>query len=176
MLTWIKYKRASFLPNIIFFGSNFLLRLQFPIKARLIFNFQLWFSTFLRQYATVACSRKVEIIQLSCDSMQQSHVAQISPFTARFCRTSHVFVASCKRALILQEAMFTTRKGLWLNVQVASRHLVRYGQLLNIADCCYWVCFGVFLYHGQWPANAVYFLKHSPWRFLVVQFIFAVFH
>ena len=89
--------------------------------------------------------------------MQQSHVAQISPFTARFCRTSHVFVASCKRALILQEAMFTTRKGLWLNVQVASRHLVRYGQLLNIADCCYWVCFGVFLYHGQWPANAVYF-------------------
>ena len=58
--------------------------------------------------ATVECCRKkVEWFQLSCDSMQQSHVAQISPFTQRdfvarrmflshvpcFCRMSHVFVA-----------------------------------------------------------------------------------
>ena len=36
------------------------------------------------RHAAVACGRKkVEIIQLSCDSMQKSHVAQISPFTQR---------------------------------------------------------------------------------------------
>ena len=35
-------------------------------------------------HATVACCRKkVEIIQLSCDIIQQSHAAQISPFTQR---------------------------------------------------------------------------------------------
>ena len=36
------------------------------------------------RHATVVCSRRnVEIIQLSCDNVQQSHVAQISPFTQR---------------------------------------------------------------------------------------------
>ena len=49
MLTWIKYKRASFLLNIIF------LKPHLPIKARLH----------------------------DVDSMQQSHVAQISPFKQR---------------------------------------------------------------------------------------------
>ena len=33
--------------------------------------------------ATCDCRKKVEWFQLSCDSMQQSHVAQISPFTQR---------------------------------------------------------------------------------------------
>ena len=52
----------------------------------------------------IDCCKKIEIIQLSCDSMQQSHVAQISLFTqhnfvAR--RMSHVFVALCKRAFTL---------------------------------------------------------------------------
>ena len=37
--------------------------------------------------ATCDCRKKVGCFQLSCDSMQQSHVAQISPFT----RMSHQF-------------------------------------------------------------------------------------
>ena len=50
--------------------------------------------------ATCDCRKKVGCFQLSCDSMQQSHVAQISPFTQRdFVARCISFVASCKRTL-----------------------------------------------------------------------------
>ena len=50
--------------------------------------------------ATCDCRKKVGCFQLSCDSMQQSHVAQISPFTQRdFVARCISFVASCRRTL-----------------------------------------------------------------------------
>ena len=49
-----------------------------------------------RLIATCDCRKKVGWFQLSCDSMQQSHVAQISPFTQRDFvarRISHQFLS-----------------------------------------------------------------------------------
>ena len=50
-----------------------------------------------------------------CDSMQQSHVALISPFITQrdfvAHRMSHVFVASCKRALNIAVVRITDNQG-----------------------------------------------------------------
>ena len=122
------------MPNIIF------LKPHLPIKARL-------------HDATKTCDVRQK--HATCDKIalfKRAYLCDMRLLHAvagklkSFAIFSHVVyfcrIRSCKRALILQETMFTTRKELWLNVQVG--HLVRYGQLLNIADGCYWfvsVCF-----------------------------------
>ena len=61
--------------------------------------------------ATCDCRKKDGQFQLSCDSMQQSHVAQISPFTQRDFVARRIFisfVASCKHTLTSRDYVFAS--------------------------------------------------------------------
>ena len=99
------------------------------------------------RHATVACCRKkVEIIRLSCESMQQSHVAQISPFTQRdfvacrmflshvacFCRMSHVFVAC--RMFLSHVACFCRMSHVFVACRMFLSHVACFCRMSHVFD------------------------------------------
>ena len=74
--------------------------------------------------ATCDCRKKVGWFQLSCDRIQQSHVAHISPFTQRhFVARRISFVASCKHTFTVSRPVCLS-----LNSVLFARHAT--------ATCC----------------------------------------
>ena len=88
--------------------------------------------------------KKVGWFQLSCDSMQQSHVAQISPFTQRdFVARRISFVASCKRTFSIPCLFFydlfkiaMSCKNFRIKAIVSRIKITRYSRKNLVCDRC----------------------------------------